>query len=206
MANEDHSCKLCPLHLTANPRSVCLKGEGNPDADLAIYFDSPNFLEDRMGKSFRSDAFDWLTWCLNRMSISIRQVYFDYVLKCYSKGYKDIGKKAYRAECIEQCATYRVATLQQVKPKVIVAMGAHAIEAFLGTCEMKEVVEARWEANEPFVRQCGVDGIWATYSPAYPLQDPAASVGIYRTIFSAAEEAGLNPTFNDKLPHYDFGT
>jgi uracil-DNA glycosylase len=106
---------------------------------------------------------------------------------------------------LEACSYYRVATLQQIRPRAIVAMGAIAVEAFTGSNELKNFEGARWTPSEPFVREL-VEGVWACYSPAYPLQDPAASVGIYRTLFSAAEEAGLNPQFNPNVTHFDYGT
>jgi uracil-DNA glycosylase family 4 len=127
------------------------------------------------------------------------------VIKCFPKPNKAFGRKAHRAEMLEQCSVYRVATLQHHKPKAIVAMGTTACEAFMGSAEIKEYEGARWIPNEPFVREY-VPAVWVCYSPAYAIQDPSQSVPIYRTLFSAAEEAGLNPVFDPTVEPYDYGT
>jgi uracil-DNA glycosylase family 4 len=151
-----------------------------------------------------SDSADFLRWLLRRMSIT-SGFYIDYVLKCYPKNCRQFGTKAHRANMIEACATYRLATLQQMKPRALVAMGTTACEAFTGSEKVSEWAGARWIPNEPFVREF-LEGIWVTYSPGYALQGASESVPIYRTLFQAAEEAGLNPKFNPNVKHYDYGT
>lgn len=174
------------------------------DARLAIFLDAPTIVEDRRKKPFVAEAAAFLRWLLRRMSVDPQKVYMDYVLKCYPKPNKNFSKKAFRQEMLEACSYYRVATLQQLKPKAILAMGKTACEAFTGHEKVGEYAGARWTPNEPAIREL-VDGVWICYSPAYALEDHAESVGIYRTIFAAAEEAGLKPKLNTKIPLYDFG-
>lgn len=201
---ENINCQLCELYATASPKAVCLKGGGGLDAALCIFLDAPTIVEDRRGIALVSEAAVFLKWLLNRMSVQTKNVYVDYVLKCYPKPNKNVGKKPYRAEMLEACSVYRFATLQLHKPKAIIAMGTTACEAFTGSTEIGEYEGARWVPNEPRVREI-VDGIWVTYSPAYALESPAESVGIYRTLFAAAEEAGLRPKLNKKIVKYDYG-
>jgi uracil-DNA glycosylase family 4 len=204
MPNENPDCQLCDLSTTCSPESRCLKGEGSLDAKLAIYLDAPTIVEDRRHKSFVAEAAEYLKWLLKRMSVSSADVYIDYVLKCYPKTNKNFGKKAYRGQMLEACSTYRVATLQLIKPLAIVAMGRTACEAFTGSQEIGEYEGARWVPTEPRIREI-VDGVWVTYSPGYALESPAESVGIYRILFAAAEEAGLKPQLNKKVIPYDYG-
>lgn len=203
--NENPQCQLCELSATANRRSVCLKGGGSTDAALLIYLDAPTMIDDRRGKSFVSEAADYLRHLLDLMSVSRHDVYVDYVLKCYPKPNKSFGKKAPRAAMIEACSVYRLATLQQLKPKAIIAMGALPCEAFIGEQKVDRFEGTCWIPNEPFVREF-VERVWITYSPAYALKDPANAVSIYRTLFQAAEEAGLNPKFNKNAKAFDYGT
>jgi uracil-DNA glycosylase family 4 len=174
------------------------------DAKLAIYLDAPTIVEDRRGQTLVAEAAVFLRWLLRRMSVGPKQVYVDYVLKCYPKNHKDFGKKAHRAEMLEACSYYRIATLQQLKPKALVAMGKTACEAFTGSAEIGEYEGARWVPNEPRVREI-LDGIWVAYSPAFALEDAAETVGIYRTLWAAAEEAGLKPKLDEKVERYDYG-
>lgn len=202
--NEDPQCQLCELCSTSNPRARCLKGSGSTDAPLLIYLDAPTLVDDKRARSFVSEAADYLRHLLDLMSIGQGSVYVDYVLKCYPKSNKNFGKKSPRAQMIEACATYRVATLQQIKPKAIIAMGTVACEAFIGESKVGNFEGTCWIPNEPFVREF-VERVWITYSPAYALEDPANAVSIYRTLFAAATEAGLNPQFNKDAKAFDYG-
>jgi uracil-DNA glycosylase family 4 len=140
------------------------------------------------------------------MSVSRSNVYVDYVVKCYPGRSLDYRKKALRAEMTEQCMIYRVATLQQCKPKAVVAMGRFAIEALTGRSDkVKESEGTTWIPMEPAFREF-VPHIWACYSPAYALQDMGESVGIFRVLWHAATEAGLEPKIDKTLKPFDYGT
>ncbi len=203
--NENPNCELCLLHTTCNPRSVCLKGGGGDKPKLMIFLDHPNVVEDKRGRGVVSDGVEWLKWCFRRMSISRDDVYVDYVLKCYAGRNKEVKTKALRAEMIEQCSVYRVATLQQLKPEAIVAMGGWACEALTGRSTKLKMSEGnKWIATEPFVSQF-VSRVWVTYSPLYPLQAPGESQTIFRVLWCAAQDAGLKPVINKTVTPFDYG-
>lgn len=204
--NENPNCQLCLLHASVNPRSVCLKGGGGDKPKLVIFLDAPNVVEDKRSRGVVSDGVEWLKWCFRRMTISRDDIYIDYVLKCYTGRSKEFKTKALRAEMVEQCSVYRVATLQQLKPNAIVAMGRFACEALTGRSDkVKESEGTKWIATEPFVRKY-VSHVWVTYSPLYPLQAAAESVGIFRVLWCAAIEAGLKPKINKTVTPFDYGT
>lgn len=204
--NENPECNLCDLSSTCSPASRCLKGEGGRDeVKMVIFLDAPTIVEDRRKKSFMSDAAELLKFLLRRMSIRGEHVYLDYVVKCYPKPNKNYTKKAHRAQFIESCSVYRVATLQLLKPKVIVAMGAVACETFMGSNKVSQFEGTYWTPMDPKTRE-HVDHVWVTYAPGYALESPAESVGIYRTLFKAAEMAGLRPRFDKTVKLFDYGT
>lgn len=203
--NENYNCKLCELHNSANRKSVCLRGGGGDQAKLMIYLDHPSIVEDRRNRGLCSNAVEWLKWALSRMSVDRKNVYVDYVLKCYpGNAKKQFKKKANRQVYYEVCSTYRVATLQLIKPKAIIAMGSKACEAFLGSDKVGDYEGTNWIPDEPFVRE-HVERLWISYSPAYALEAPAESVGIYRVLWFAAMEAGLQPKLNTKQTPFDYG-
>lgn len=212
--NENPECNLCILHETANPRSICLKGMGvgisGKGQDevrnlypLCIFMDSPNKIENTRGRGMVSEAAEWVKWAFRRMSIT-EGYWLDYVVKCNSSGCKTFGQKAERAQVIEACSVYRIATLQLLKPKVIVAMGTVAGETFTGQSKVGLIEGTTWIPKEPFVRDF-VPHVWVSYSAGYPLQDPAESVGVFRTLWFAALEAGLNPKINPDAKPFDYG-
>lgn len=202
--DENPNCKLCKLSELANKRSVCLKGAGGDNAKLMIFLDHPNMIEDKRGRGVCSEAVEWLKWCFRRMSIDRTEVHIDYVLKCYPVDKKDFAKKSNRQVYYEACSHYRIATLQFKKPKAIVVMGAKACEAFLGSDKLKEWEGTTWVPDEPFVREY-VEHIWISYSPAYALESPAESVGIYRILWHAAIDAGLKPQVDKTVKPFDYG-
>lgn len=202
--DENPNCKLCELSESAHPRSVCLKGEGTGIARLLIYMDTPTLVEDRRHRGFVSDGASLLHWMLNRMSVNLNHVYFDYILKCYPGKSKLYSKKAYRLNYIEACSFYRVATLQHIRPAAVIGMGSRCCEAFLGSEKVALYEGTDWTPMEPLMRDY-IDRIFITYSPAYALESPAESVSIYRTLWAAAEKAGLKPRFNKYLKAFDYG-
>lgn len=202
---EDSNCTRCQLSSFCNPRSVCLTGRGDRDASLLILLSAPSMVDDRRHQSFVSDEADYVDNLMKRMSINRADYYLDYVLKCYPKPCKQFGTKAHRQVMIEACSKYLIATLQFVKPKAIVLMGATACESVMGSDEVGSYEGTFWQPKHPLLREY-VDIVWITYSAAYGLKDPAESVGIYRVLFHAANDAGLFPIFDRKLIQYDYGT
>lgn len=202
---ENPNCQHCQLHKHTNPdgKSVCLKGEGGDAAKLLILMDAPTIVEDKRHRSFVSDGAEYLKFLLKRMSVAPADYYLDYVLKCYPKACKQFGTKAHRQQMLEACSVYTVATLQFLKPKAIVLMGRVACEAAMGSDEIGKFEGTWWVPKQPLFREY-VEHVWITYSPAYGLQDPSESVGIYRAIYNAATDAKLKPKFNDK-PTFDYG-
>ncbi len=203
--NENPDCQLCELHQHASEGAVCLKGEGSDSAKLLIYLDEPNFVEDRRRKGVVSDGADLLRWMLRRMSINPKDYYIDYVIKCHHAKCGSFTKKANRQNFIESCSVYRLATLQLLRPAAVVGMGRICCEAFVGSDKIGDYEGTYWTPQEPFVRDF-VPHVWLTYSPAYALQDPAASVTIYRVLESAAHAAGLQPHFDSSVMMFNYGT
>ena len=199
MPIEDPNCSLCSLvNWCASP---CLQGKGDLDtAKLAIFTDAPAYLDDVRHRPYVSDGAQILEYMLARMGLDlIRDVRLDYTLKCYA-GKKLPSKKRDRLVCIEACSTYRIATLQAMPNlKTIMAMGRTSLEAFNGSSELSAFAEECWTPREPSVRELGVRHIWVSYSPLYLIEKPAESPEVYRTLWKAAEEAGLNPT-TTKVP------
>jgi uracil-DNA glycosylase family 4 len=196
--NENPNCERCELHRFANEGSVCLKGEGRDSARLLIFLDEPNFVEDRRGRGLVSEGAELLRFMLRRMSLKPTEYYIDYVLKCHHGKCGAFSKKANRQNYIESCSVYRIATLQLLRPAAIVGMGRICCETFVGSDKIGNYEGTKWTPQESFVRDF-VENVWLTYAPAFALQSPADSVGIYRVLQAAAIEAGLNPHFDSSV-------
>lgn len=204
MPNENPECDRCELAGTVG-KSVCLKGRGGDNPSILIFLDAPNAIENKRAKGMVSEGVEWLLWAFRRMSIPPSEFYIDYILKCHTGKSKNFGKKAHRQVMVEACSYYRFATLQLLRPKVVIAMGGKACEAFVGQDKVSAFEGTAWMPVEPEVRDV-VPLVWVTYSPAYALQDPAESVGIFRTLWHAAIQAELKPEINETTIPFDYGT
>lgn len=195
-------CEKCALHTAA--RQPLLKGMGCEDsARLAIFVDYPNFLEDKRGRAFVSEANELLKYLLARMGLTEKDYVLSYTL-CCCPGKKLPGKKAERYKCIEACSEYRFATLQNMPNlKAIVAMGKTSSEAFTHRSEIGDTEGCDWFAMETQVRDLGIDNIWVSYSMGYLMEKAGETPSVYRVLWQAALQAELNPT-ETKLPPYDW--
>lgn len=197
---ENVECEDCVLHKKA--KHVCLPSIGTQDAVLAIYLDYPSFLDDRRGRSFVSDNGEFVKYCLKRMSVKLEDVYLDYIVKC-APG-KMPGKKEDRMACVRACSQYRFAALQKLPHiKAIVGLGSLSCETFTMVKEVGKRAGADWEPISPIMKQ-HVDHIWIGISPGVLKEQPAEAGSIFRVIWMAAEEAGLNPEVDESVKPYDF--
>lgn len=199
------SCKDCPLYKGAHKKAICLKGK-NSDTHkpLVIFTDHPDHYANHAQRPYAMDSGRLLDWMLKRMSIDPAKVAYEYTLRCYPKGSLPTTK-AGRAACIMECNKYRFARIAKIKPKAIVTLGLASLEAFTGKTKLKTSTERNWRAWEPVVaRHCPT--VWTSYSLAYCLMSPTDSTQVARTIWCAAEEAGLNPKVDASVPPFAFPT
>jgi len=197
---ENTECTDCVLHERAKHR--CLPSLGTQDAVLAIYLDSPSFLDDRRGRSFVSDNAEFVKFCLKRMSVSLDNVFLDYIVKCCPG--KMPGQKENRMACVRACSQYRFAALQKLPHiKAIVGLGSLACETFTLVKEVGKRAGSDWEPISPIMKQY-VDHIWIGMSPGVLKEQPSEAGSIFRVIWMAAEEAGLKPEVNLEIKPYDF--
>lgn len=199
LANQiNPKCTLCPCHVSA--RTVCLKGKVAPRSRLVVFTDSPDYFADNAGRPYALDTGKILDWMFARMSVPSKDVSYEYTIRCYGKDTLPTTK-AGRAQCIEECAQYRFATIAKIKPKAIAVLGQVSFEAFTGAGKVGEHEGRRLRAWEPVVRDF-VDGVWCGYSLAYILISPSDAYRVFRVLYKAAEEAGLNPELDPSVPPF----
>lgn len=185
-------CTACKCHETA--RTVCLKGKTNKRSNLVIFSDYPDYFADNAGRAYALDSGKILDWMLARMSVSPSDVSYEYTIRCYPKDTLP-STKAGRAECIAECAEYRFATIAKLKPKSIAVLGELSLEAFTGKTRIGQYEGQQVRAWEPVVADYCTQ-VWIGYGLTYILMFPSDSYRVFRTIFMAAKEAGLNPVID----------
>lgn len=194
------SCTACVCHKSA--RSVCLKGRNtNGLRRLVVFTDHPDYFADNAGRPYAMDVRRLLDWMFYRMSVDPKDVAYEYTLRCYAKNTLPT-QKADRAICIEECAQYRFATIAKLKPKAIAVLGTVSLEAFTGHTQIGNWVDRpKVRAWEPVVRDY-VENVWVAYSLNFCIMSPSSTPSVFRVLYQASREAGLNPVINPNIPPF----
>lgn len=160
-------CTKCP-HLVSS-RTQTVFGVGNADADLMFVGEAPGADEDAQGEPFVGRAGQLLTKIIETMGLKRSDVYIANVLKCrpdMPRG--STGNRAPTLSEMDTCKPYLLEQIAIIQPKVMVALGATAVEGLLGFRSSMRDLRGRWHE---------VDGtpLMITYHPAYLLRNQAPS-------------------------------
>jgi uracil-DNA glycosylase len=124
-------CVKCP-HLAARRHTVVF-GVGNPDARLMFVGEAPGEDEDLKGEPFVGRAGQLLTKMIAAMGLTREQVYIGNIVKCRpDMPPGSTGNRKPTKEEMETCLPYLRAQIEVIKPTVLVALGATAVEGLLG--------------------------------------------------------------------------
>jgi uracil-DNA glycosylase len=124
------ACVKCP-NLVASRKNVVF-GVGNLDADLMFVGEAPGADEDEQGEPFVGRAGQLLTKIIEAMGLQRQNVYIANILKCRpDTPEQPSGNRRPTAAEIEKCIPYLHEQIDLIQPKVIVALGATAVEGLL---------------------------------------------------------------------------
>jgi uracil-DNA glycosylase len=161
------ACIKCP-NLAAARRNVVF-GVGDINARLMFVGEAPGADEDQQGEPFVGKAGQLLTKIIQAMGLSRETVYIGNILKCRpdTPG-PSAGNRKPTAEEMQTCIPYLHEQIDLIRPGVLVALGATAVEGLLG----KTVGITRLRGNWQTYR--GIP-LMPTYHPAYLLRNQAPS-------------------------------
>ena len=125
-------CRACDLFLTG---TQTVFGEGPARAAVMLVGEQPGDQEDRAGHPFVGPAGRVLDEALEEVGIDRSRVYVTNVVKHFkwvARGKRRIHSKPNARE-IRACRAWLDFELEDVQPRVVVALGATAAQALLGT-------------------------------------------------------------------------
>ena len=161
------ACTKC-AHLACS-RTQTVFGVGNPDADLMFIGEAPGVDEDQQGEPFVGRAGQLLTRILKAMNFAREEVYIANILKCRPDTPPgSFGNRAPTPTEMQTCRPYLVEQIDVIQPRVLVALGAVAVEGLLGMRGTMRELRGRWHAYN------GIP-LMITYHPAYLLRNQAPS-------------------------------
>ena len=119
------NCTRCGLCTT---RTQTVFGSGNKQADWMLVGEAPGQHEDEQGLPFVGNAGLLLTEMLRAIGLSREEVFITNILKCRPPNNRDP-----HADEVERCNDYLLRQMQQVRPKIILALGRIAAQTLLKT-------------------------------------------------------------------------
>jgi uracil-DNA glycosylase len=127
------NCRGCDLYKNA---TQTVFGEGTTRADVMLVGEQPGDKEDLEGRPFVGPAGKLLDRALEEAAIDRSKVYVTNAVKHFKWTPAPRGKRRIHktpgAEEIRACRPWLDAEIGQVKPKVVVALGATAAQALMG--------------------------------------------------------------------------
>jgi uracil-DNA glycosylase len=161
------ACVKCP-NLAAARKNVVF-GVGSLEAELMFIGEAPGADEDDQGEPFVGRAGQLLTKIIQAMGLSRDTVYIGNILKCRpdTPG-QAAGNRKPTADEMNTCIPYLHEQIDLIRPKVIVALGATAVEGLLGKTIGITRLRGTWKTYR------GIP-LMPTYHPAYLLRNQAPS-------------------------------
>jgi uracil-DNA glycosylase family 4 len=160
-------CEKCP-HLAAT-RTQVVFGVGSLDAELMFVGEAPGEDEDRQGEPFVGKAGQLLTKIIAAMGFDRDQVYIANVVKCRpNMPPGESGNRRPTPLEMQTCLPYLVEQIAIIQPRVLVALGAVAMEGLLGEVRPMRDLRGQWHDFHG-------TPLMATFHPAYLLRNQSIS-------------------------------
>ena len=153
----------------SNPRTQTVFGVGNADADLIFVGEAPGADEDAQGEPFVGRAGQLLTKIIETMGFKRGDVYIANILKCRPDMPRGAsGNRPPTLAEMETCRPYLLEQIEIIQPRVVVALGATAVEGLLGSRGSMRDLRGRWHDYNG-------TPLMITYHPAYLLRNQSPS-------------------------------
>ena len=179
-------CVKCP-HLAVSRKNVVF-GVGDIHSPLMFVGEAPGAEEDEQGEPFVGKAGQLLTRIIQTMGFTRDTVYIANILKCRpdTPG-QSMGNRKPTSDEMKTCLPYLQVQIDLIQPRVIVALGATAIEGLLGKSGGIGRLRGQWQVyrNIPLM---------PTFHPAYLLRNEALSEKrkVWEDMLQVLEKLGMN--------------
>ncbi|TWI58396.1 DNA polymerase [Pseudomonas duriflava] len=176
-------CRRCELWQQA---TQAVPGEGPVTARIMLIGEQPGDQEDLAGRPFIGPAGQVLDRALNEAGLDRHALYLTNAVKHFKWTPQGLRRKHVTPDKeIAACRPWLLQELADVRPEIIVALGATAFEALLG---YRPEALANYKA-----RPLPLEGGWliVTYHPSYPLriQEAAQREAAFQEIVSTLRQA-----------------
>ena len=159
-----HDCRRCDL---SSGRNQAVPGEGHPQARIMFVGEAPGTDEDAQGRPFVGVAGQFLDKIITACGLLRQDVFIANVLKCHPPYDRDP-----RPEEIVACMPFLIKQIEQIRPLIIVALGAHAARTLLNI--NAPIGQLRGHFHEYPLTDGTIVKVMPTFHPAYLLRNPTS--------------------------------
>ncbi len=161
IAAEVAACTRCALSGT---RTNTAFARGTPGAELMFVGEGPGAQEDREGAPFVGPAGQLLDKMIAAMGFAPEEIYIANLVKC--RAHEDGRDRKPGPDELAACMPYLEQQIELCAPKVIVALGATAVQALTGLGAGITKLRGTWRLYR------GTIPLMPTFHPAYLLRAP----------------------------------
>jgi DNA polymerase len=172
-------CTKCPLH---KGRTRTVPGQGSTVPEIMFIGEGPGYDEDQQGLAFVGRAGQLLTKIIEAMGFTRDQVFIGNIVKCRPPE----NRKPLPDE-MHACLPYLREQIQRLHPKIIVALGATAVQGLL---EIETVGITKMRGQ--WLSYKGID-LMPTYHPAYLLRNPTVKKDVWEDMKEVLAKLGKEP-------------
>jgi uracil-DNA glycosylase family 4 len=176
LANEAGECTRCALHAD---RKQAVFARGTGASGLCFVGEGPGADEDEQGLPFVGKAGQLLDKMIEAMGLGRDEVYVCNIVKCRPPQ----NRKPEPGE-MSACRPYLAEQLDLIEPKVIVALGATAVEGLLGASAGITRLRGNWRLYK------GKIAVMPTFHPAYLLRTPEAKRDVWQDLQEVLRHMG----------------
>jgi uracil-DNA glycosylase family 4 len=178
-------CVKCPD--LASSRKHVVFGVGNIDAQIMFVGEAPGADEDEQGEPFVGAAGQLLTKIILATGLSRAEVYIANILKCRpdTPG-QSAGNRRPTPDEMATCIPYLHEQIDLIRPKVVIALGATAVEGLLGKTLGITKLRGHWQTYRG-------TPLMPTFHPAYLLRNQAMSEKrkVWEDMLAVMEKLGM---------------
>ncbi len=176
LAEEVAACTACSLHET---RTNTVFARGNGSSGICFVGEGPGHDEDLQGAPFVGKAGQLLDRMITAMGLDRDDVYVCNIVKCRPPKNRKPQPDEMRA-----CRGFLVDQLEAIEPRVIVALGATAVEGLIGLSMGITRMRGQWRLYQ------GKIPVMPTFHPAYLLRQPGAKREVWDDLKQVLDHVG----------------
>ncbi|MDR3273899.1 MAG: uracil-DNA glycosylase [Puniceicoccales bacterium] len=189
------NCPICQQHV--RPGKKIVLGVGNLDAEIFFCGEAPGADEETIGEPFVGRAGQLLTKIISAMGLSRSDVYIGNIMNWRPEMESAVGNRPPTQDEMCFCLPYLEAQIEIVQPKVIVALGATAVNGLLGhdSSRLMKNIRGKWFEFH------GVP-LMVTFHPSYLLRNStnAAKRIVWEDMLAVMSK--INMTISEKQQNF----